>query len=265
MNFKKILPILVTPLLLTACATSNNSSSSNSSSEDNFDLSFNGITIDNAYQGGCKIGGVLMDLSVGAWIVAGDVNVFTIEMNDMADQSFSVDIGDPSIAKYEKRETDGQVTHCLIGLKTGGTIIKIYNADGDLVYREALNCRVPIKDNKTIFDKLAEADYWYGAFSAAMKMEYRLLFSLDEESGLYSSCSLSMKEPGHDYGVSEFKINLDSATESHFDAFHTMDYTVTQINGAEIKPTIFAISLALDTIYISDELGVIDFFKPMYL
>lgn len=267
MNFKRILlALVVAPLMLVSCNNgTNTSTSSGGGTSDDFDFEFNGITIDNSYMSGCTISGILMDLSVGSWLVAGDVNTFTIEMTNLTDQSFTVKFDDPSIAKYEQRDINGKPTHCIIGLKTGGTVIKIYDANDDLVYREALNCRVPFTDNKLIFDKLIEADYWYGAFSASMRSEYRLMFSYSEEDGMYNSCSLSMKDSDHDYGISEFLVNLDSATESHFDTFHTMDYTVTQLNGAEIQPVKFAVSLALDTIFISDELGVIDFFRPMYL
>ena len=167
MKHKKLL-IIPLMILLVSCqglassAGSNTSGSSDSSSSGltytDEDLNFKGITIDNEYidYDSASFGGVLADIGVGAWLVAGQDYTFSCSIKDLPSQEISVKFDDPSIIEYRFDNVDGQTSHHLIPLKTGGTTMRIYDSNDDLIYRNAVNCRVPIRDPKTMFELINE-------------------------------------------------------------------------------------------------------------
>lgn len=276
MKHKKIL-IIPLMILLVSCqglassAGSNTSESSDSSSSGSTytdeDLNFKGITIDNEYidYDSASFGGVLDDIGVGAWLVAGQDYTFSCSIKDLPSQEISVKFDDPSIIEYRFDNVDGQTSHHLIPLKTGGTTMKIYDSNDDLIYRNAVNCRVPIRDPKTMFELIDEADYWEGAFtSGAGYGSYK--FFIENLEPNHVSISITGEDSGTIYGATVFGFDLDTYEESIVDTFVTYQFDCTiESTNPSLNILSFDVSLAVDTIYVSDNLGLIDFFRPVYL
>lgn len=276
MKHKKLL-IIPLMILLVSCqglassAGSNTSGSSDSSSSGSTytdeDLNFKGITIDNEYidYDSASFGGVLDDIGVGAWLVAGQDYTFSCSIKDLPSQEISVKFDDPSIIEYRFDNVDGQTSHHLIPLKTGGTTMKIYDSNDDLIYRNAVNCRVPIRDPKTMFELIDEADYWEGAFtSGAGYGSYK--FFIESLEPNHVSISITGEDSGTIYGATVFGFDLDTYEESIVDTFVTYQFDCTiESTSPSLNILSFDVSLAVDTIYVSDNLGLIDFFRPVYL
>lgn len=256
---------------VSACQQPSSSNTSNSSSEssslDEYNFDFKGITIDNTYVStDCSFSGIINDVLLGNWMVAEETYYFNIEFKTIVEQTFRVDIEDESILTYEKIDAEGQIMHTLVGHKTGGTVVKIYDSEDTLVYRAAINCRVAVRDPYIMMEQIAKADYWYGLLASTIGYgQYRMVFDLNEETGYSNLCTLSAIDSGVDYGQSIFTIDLESGEEFSEDTFRTLDFTCTMVNNPEIKPVKFAVSLALDTIYVSESFGVLDMFRPAYL
>ncbi len=282
---KQLLFTLLTMTLLTACGgttssvassapasspssttTSEVSSSTSDSPYSDFDLSFRGITIDNVYEdySSASFGGMLEDIGIGAWMVVGDEYTINVDIKDLSDQTISVEFDDPSICEYRLDEIDGQKSQKLIPLKTGGTTMRIYDANHDLIYRNAINCRVAIRDIDTMFEVLYQADYWAGAFSSAAGIGYyRFSMSADENHNIVT---ISGQDSGISYAPAQFEVDLDNYVESDVETFHTFDFSCTMITtDTSLNITHFAVSLSLDTIYVSEDIGILDFFRPVYL
>lgn len=274
---KVILPLMLLTLGLGACTPDSGSNTAQDASSEIipgvtvYDYEFNGYTTDSKPYAShdYHFSGILEDISIGAWVVVGDVNTFSVDARQGLTPAIKVEFEHDGIIKHEIIKQNDKDVHALTALKTGGTTLKIYaEEDGDdvLIFRNVINARVAIKDNKVIFDKLAEADYWEGVFTNSSKIgDFRLMFNQGEE-GIYNDCTVSLKENAEDHGIRKFIVDLDSGKEAHNLTFHIMSYTVnTYESGQDINPVTFDVSLALDMIYLSDKDGLIDFFRPVRL
>lgn len=260
------------PSSSTSDTTPSNPSDTTTEPEDplaKYDFDFHGLKDEDPYEANnISFGGILEDIRLGMWLAAENEEVekyeFKISFENAEDQSFTVEIDDESILTYGTETINGKVTHMLYPHKTGGTTLKIYDANHTLIYRHIVNCRVAVTDVDIMLEQLYKADRWKGVVFNSPYNNYSMTFDYSMETGKYTSVSLYAVEQNVDKGITPFEINPDTATISRLDSFHTLEFECTPTANTEIKPVTLAVSLSLDVMYLSDSMMLIDLFRPVY-
>lgn len=166
MKKKNVLFALALSCLLIGCSGSGDNSSSKtnisndaSTSSTNSIISYSEIDFNSeeAIQKSCSISGALLDIDIGRWLCQGLTYSCTVS-TDLTDQNITFSSSNTDVLEVTLVENSiNQLT--LNAVQVGDSILRVFNAEGVLVYRNIVRVR-PKKTVDEMFDYLVEVDHF---------------------------------------------------------------------------------------------------------
>ena len=154
-----LLSILSILLITTSCSeTSSNqelSSSLNNTSETSTSEPIVELTTDPVSR--CTISDILIDINVGRWLCVGIEYTGSVSFSDLVDQTATIESSHPDIIEISINSSNNKIT--FNPKKAGDTILKIYDKDGVLRYRNVIKARNKIEQDD-ITDYMINVDHF---------------------------------------------------------------------------------------------------------
>lgn len=171
-----------------------------------------------AFSRGGSFGGILIDVMADRHLSKGQKFSYNISVDDVTnnDQDLSVAMSNPAVA------TDVIIngSHYINCLSVGDTIMKIYNADGNLIFRDVVKVRYAAKTKNEATYFLLRQDYWLGVGGFDGIYGSTRIYFLDDGTGFMTGSDV-----GISFGQLTFTYSFDETRQDEdFLAFNIIDF-----------------------------------------
>ncbi len=204
-----------------------------------------------------SVSGLWLDLAIGCHLQVGKPYNLNINKPASCQGDFVFTYSNPDILEITNVQGN---QYSITVKKAGGTILSIYDEDGYLFYRDAINCRDKLTVEQAQNYMSTQVNYWKSCYSDDAYNNYKIVF---EDTNNAILRSMEMGAMLQDVYM-ELTYTSELITADYDEYVFSVKYSVEDETAAnDLKPTTFTITAVCDLIHLSDKVGLIDFFKPI--